>query len=101
MLLRPVFHVFSYSIDEVFPINPSVNVFIFGEFSNHHKDELTFSDGTGGPSKLCYNFAISNDFTLKLNFPTWISGCDSQNPTLLGFFLSSDSSICSAVAFFH
>ena len=33
------------------------------------------------------------------NFPTWIPGCDSRSPGLLDLFLSSDTSICSVMAF--
>ena len=34
-----------------------------------------------------------------VNFPTWIPDCDSHSPVLLDFFLSSDASISSAMAF--
>ena len=34
-----------------------------------------------------------------VNFPTWIPNCDSHSPALLDFFLSSDASVCSAIAF--
>ena len=34
-----------------------------------------------------------------VNFPTRISDCDSHRPALLDFFLSSDASICSTMAF--
>ena len=34
-----------------------------------------------------------------VNFPTQISDCDSHSPALLDFFLSSDDSICSTMAF--
>ena len=37
--------------------------------------------------------------TTLLNFPTWIPDCDSHSPALLDLFLSSDPSICSAMAF--
>ena len=43
------------------------------------------------------NSVISNDLTQMVNFPTPISDCDS--PSLLDLFLSSDASICSAMAF--
>ena len=33
------------------------------------------------------------------NFPTQIPDCDSQSPALLDLFLSTDASICSAMAF--
>ena len=34
-----------------------------------------------------------------VNFPTWIPDFDSHCPALLDFFLSSDASICSTMAF--
>ena len=34
-----------------------------------------------------------------VNFPTWIPDCDSHSPALWNFFLSSDVSICSTMAF--
>ena len=78
-------------------INPSANVFVFGDFNVHHKDWLTYSGGTDRPGELCYNFSISNDLTQMVNFPTWIPDCES--PALLDFFLFSDASICSTMAF--
>ena len=73
--------------DEVLSINPSANVFVFGEFNVHHKDWLTYSGGTDQPGELCYNFSISTDFTQTVNFPTRISDCHSHSPALLDFFL--------------
>ena len=63
-------------IDEVVSINPSVNVFLFGDFNVHHKDWLTYSGGTGRLGELCYNFSISNDLTNWLKFlltSMWLS----------------------------
>ena len=37
-----VFNSNSSNTDEVFSINPSANVFVFGNFGSHHKDWLTF-----------------------------------------------------------
>ena len=34
-----------------------------------------------------------------IDFPTQIPGCDSHSPALLDLFISSDTSICSAMAF--
>ena len=87
------------SIDEVLSINPSANVFVFGDFNTHHKDWLTYSSGTDQPGELCYNFSISSDLTQMVNFPTWILDCDSHSPALLDLFCSSDASICSTMAF--
>ena len=62
----------SSNIDEVISINPSANVFVFGDFNIHHKDWLTYSGGTDRPGELCYNFSFSNDLTQMVNFPTQI-----------------------------
>ena len=94
-----VFDCISSNIDEVLWINPSANAFVFGDFNVHHKDWLTYSGGTDRPGELCYNFSISNDLTQMVNFPTQIPDCDSHSPALLDFFLSSDASICSTMAF--
>ena len=97
--LCTVFDSVSSNIDEVLLINPSANVFVFGDFNVHHKDWLTYSGGTDRPGELCYNFSISNDLIQMVNFPTRIPDCDSHSPALLDFFLSSDTSICSTKAF--
>ena len=44
--LCTVFDSVSSNIDEVLSINPSANVFVFGDFNVHHKDWLTYSSGT-------------------------------------------------------
>ena len=80
-------------------INPSANVFVFGDFNVHHKDWFTYASGTDRPGELCYNFSISNDLTQMVNFSTWIPDCDSHSPALLDLFISSDTSICSTIAF--
>ena len=99
MSLCTVFDSISSNIDEVISINPSANVFVFRHFNVHHKDWLTYSGGTDRSGELCYSFAISNDLTQIINFPTRIPDCDSHGPDLLDLFLSSDTSICSTKAF--
>ena len=88
-----VFDSISSNIDKVLSINPSANVFNFGDFNVHHKDWLTYSGGTDRPGE------FSNDLTHIVNSPTQIPDCDSHSPALLDFFLSCDASICSAMAF--
>ena len=92
-----VFYSISSNIDEVLSINSSANVFVFGDFNVHHKDWLTC--GADRHGELCYNFSISNDLTQIVNFPTRIPDCDSHSPALLDLFISSDTSICFAMAF--
>ena len=53
--LCTVFDSISSNIDEVLSINPSANVFVFGDFNVHRKDWLTYSGGTDHrPGELCY-----------------------------------------------
>ena len=85
--LCTVFDSISSNIDEVLLINPSANVFVFGDFNVHHKDWLTYSGGTDRPGELCYNFSISNNLTQMVNFPTRFPNCDSHSLALLDFFL--------------
>ena len=97
--LYTVFDSISSNIDEVLSMNPSADVFVFGDFNVHHKGWLTYSSRIDRPGELCYNFSISNDLTQMVDFPTRIQDCDSHSPALLDLFISSDASICSAMAF--
>ena len=94
-----VFDSISSDIEEVLSINPSANVFLFGDFNVHHTNWLTYSGGTDRSGELSYNFSISNDLTQMVNFPNRIPDCDSHSPALLDLFISSDASICSTMAF--
>ena len=89
----------SSNIDEVLFINPSANVFVFGDFNVHHRDWLTYSGGTDRPDELCYNFSISNDLTEMVNFSTRIPDSNSHSSAPLDSFFSSDTNICSRMAF--
>ena len=46
---------------------------------------MDYSDGTGKPGELCYNFFISHFLTQMVNFPTQILEFDSLSPGLLDF----------------
>ena len=50
--LCTVFDTISSNIDEVLLINPSDNVFVFGDFNIHHKDWLAYAGGTDRTGKL-------------------------------------------------
>ena len=65
-----VFDSVSSNINEVLSINPSANVFVFGDFNVHHKDWVNYSGGTDQPGEPCYNFPMANDLTQMVNFPT-------------------------------
>ena len=77
--LSMFFDAISSNIDEGLSINPSVNVFVFGDSNVHHKDWLTYSGRTDRPGELCYNLSISSDLTQMINFPTRIPDCLPQS----------------------
>ena len=63
-----VFDSISSNIDEFLSINPSANGFFFRDLNVHHKDWLTYSDGTKRSGDLCYNFSIS-----KMTLLEWLT----------------------------
>ena len=81
--LSTVFYSISSDRDEVLSINPSADVCLWRLY---RKSWLTYTDGTGRPGELCYDFSISNDLTQMLNFPTRIHDRGSRNPALLDLF---------------
>ena len=48
-------------------------MFLFRDFNVHHKNSLTYSDGSDRPGELCYNFSTSKDLIQLVNFPTQIT----------------------------
>ena len=64
--LCTVFDSISSNIDEVLSINPSANVFVFGDFNVHHEDWLTYSRETDRPGEL--SLVI---FPTQMTLPRW------------------------------
>ena len=60
----------SSNMDEILSINPSVTIFVFGDFNVHDKDWLTYSGVTDRLDELCCNFSISNYLTQMGHLPT-------------------------------
>ena len=54
--LCTVFGSISSNIDEAVLINPSTNVFVFGDFNDRHMDWLAHSGGIDRSGELCFNF---------------------------------------------
>ena len=91
----------------------SGNFSVKGYFSLIQKDSSTHMHGlavyvkegiycTGFISRKLSRFlhiSISNELTNMVNFPSWIPDSDSYSLAYLDFFLSSDTSICSTMAF--
>ena len=74
-----VFDSTSSNIDEVFSINPSANVFVFGDFKVHHKDWRTYSGQTDRPGETCYNFLC------QMTLLKWLVFLLNLDPTRLSF----------------
>ena len=94
-----VFNAISSSIDKALAKHPSANTFVFGDFNVHHTNWLTHSRGTDRPGEGCYNFALSQDLTQIVSFPTRIPDCGGQEPSLLDLFLTTNPDICSATSY--
>ena len=80
-------------MNKILLINPSANVFVFGDFKVHHKDWITYSGGTDKSDELLQFFL--NDLTQMVTFPFWIP---SQSCSF-DLLISSDASICFTMAF--
>ena len=78
-----VFHSISSNIDEVLSINPSANVFGFGDFNIHNKNWLTYSGGT--------DWTLENSVIIFLSQMTlfkWLTFLlGSQTPMVLLFLI--------------
>ena len=51
-----VFYSISSNMNKILLINPSANVFVFGDFKVHHKDWITYSGGTDKSDELLQFF---------------------------------------------
>ena len=90
-----VFDAISSNIDDFLSINPSANVFVFGD--SNHKDCITYSDGT----YRLVNFVII--FLSQMILLRWLTSLlGSQTVTLtvplFWIFISFDASICFTMA---
>ena len=77
----------SCNIDEFLLINPSADVFAFGDFCVNHKDCFTHSGATDRSGELCYNFSITNDLTQMVNLSNLVLNCGSQSAALSDSFV--------------
>ena len=55
-----VFDFISFNIDEVLTINPSANVFVFGDFNIHDKNWPAYSSGNDRSGEVCYKQPCSD-----------------------------------------
>ena len=84
----------SSSIDSALSKHPSADIFVFGDFNAHHSEWLPHSPSTDAAGINALNFAISQNLTQTVDFPTRFPDRDDQSPSLLDLFLSSNPDIC-------
>ena len=79
-------------------IQPSANIFVCGDFNAHNTDWLIHSHTTDAAGISCHDFALSQDLTQIVDFPTRIPDRDDHQPYLLDLFICSNPEKCSASA---
>ena len=52
--------------------HPSANIICGGDFNAHNKEWLVHSNETNSAGIFCHDFAVSQDLTQKVSFPTRI-----------------------------
>ena len=70
--LCTVFDSISSNLHEVLLINPSANVFVFGDFNVHHKDWLTYSGGTDRSGDRWLTFLLVSQTVFLIVLLFWI-----------------------------
>ena len=84
--LFTAFYSISSNIDGVLSINPSANVFVFGDFNAHHKDWLTYSGGIDMIDLLNSVITFLSQTTL-LKWLTFLLGSQTVILTVLLFWI--------------
>ena len=82
--LCTVFDYISSNIDQIFSINPSANVFVFGDFNVHHKDWVTYS---GEIERLVNSVIIFLPQTTLLKWLTYLLASQTVVFTVLLFWV--------------
>ena len=85
----------SSNIDKALIRHPSANIICCGDFNAHNKEWLVHSHVTNTAGIFCHDFAVSQDLTQIIDFPTRIPARVDHDPHLLDLFLCSTPDKCS------
>ena len=88
----------SSSIDKALIRQPSAKIICCGDFNIHHIEWLTHSRDIDAAGRLCYNFALTQNLTQMVDFPTHIPDRPDCASHLLDLFLCSNPESCSISA---
>ena len=86
------------NIDKAFILQPSANVMVCGDFNAHNTEWLCHSHTTDVAGLFCQEFAMVQDLTRIVDFPTHIPDRDDHQPYLLDLFLCSNPDSCTVAS---
>ena len=84
----------SSNIDKALILHPSANIMVCGDFNAHNTKWLGHSHTTDAAGVFCQEFALAQDLTQIVDFPTRIPDCVDHQPYLLDLFLCSNPDSC-------
>ena len=81
----------SNKIDQILVDNPSANIHVRGDFNVYNKEWLVYSNKTTPEGTECHNFAVSQNLSQIIDFPTRIPDVEDH---FLDLFLTSTPELC-------
>ena len=88
----------SSNIDKALILHPSANIMVCGDFNAHNTEWLGHSHTTDAAGVFCQEFALAQDLTQIVDFPTRIPDCVDHQPYLLDLFLCSNPDSCTVTS---
>ena len=79
-------------------LHPSANIMVCGDFNDHYTAWLRHSHTTDVAGLFCQEFAMTQDLTLIIDFPTHIPDRYDHQPYLLDLFLCSSPDSCTVAS---
>ena len=61
-------------------LQPSANIIVYGDFNAHDTEWLCHTHTADVAGLFCQEFAMAQDLTQIVDFPTRIPGCDDNQP---------------------
>ena len=88
----------SSNIDKAPILQTSANIMVFGEFNAHNTKGLCHSHTIAVAGLFCQEFAMAQDLTRIVDFPTRIPDRDDHQPYLLDLFLYYNPDSCAVAS---
>ena len=88
----------SSNIDKALILLPPANIMVCGDFNAHNTEWLGHSHTTDAAGVFCQEFALAQDLTQIVDFPTRIPDRVDHQPYLLDLFLCSNPDSCTVTS---